>query len=736
MGSARLSRVMLWVVLLGLPLSAWARPAMRVVSQEEGDATISLSLESQYIEDDSVIPCEVNVVVLGENRPFTLGDTISIEVKEDDGIIGDDSIWAVEVVVDDAIADVQQFSMTYDCSFPSIGDQIGSIEVYAKVDVDKDDCGRLCELSFGEDTPSTANIYMQRVNDDDAEDDDTRQDAVEDPMRLTSDRVCRDADWFRVSYDYPVELLARLESHLVGGDLELKLYDQNLTLVATANEEMSGVSKSLRPSRALQAGQYWLEVTPSDSSNFNFYDLYVVESEVMTDCVSGSIETRPCGDCGREERSCNDGGEWGQWSMCVGTGVCAPGAEETQGCTDGGSRVRLCNAACEWGEYSSCVECEDGSVESCYTGPAENAGVGACLEGSRTCSRGQWSSCQGDILPRDEICSDAVDNDCNGFTDANDPVCAAQVGDACGPGDCGGEYECLMGPFEGGYCGGSSCASCTSDSVCGEVAGQEYCLKPCSGSSECRGGYQCAPAGRDGARVCIPLCSGDQDCGAGQVCNISRYCEDAQVGGSLGDACLGSMCAAPLECISGIFPGGYCGLQGCQQCGVGGACGVVAGQSFCLKTCASPGDCRDGYLCAPAGFQNELVCVPPCLSNAECGAGYICTAQQYCTVEVVSPGCGAQGPCADNQICTMTGAQGELSCVVACTDDIQCGEGRICGAGGFCEMSASADVQPLPSAPAESGCQHDRAPSLWWLILIAIVISRCVRRSYAQGEER
>ena len=73
-------------------------------------------------------------------------------------------------VVDDAIADVQQFSMTYDCSFTSIGDQLGSIEVYAKVDVDKDDCGRLCELSFGEDTPSTANIYMRRVNDGNAED--------------------------------------------------------------------------------------------------------------------------------------------------------------------------------------------------------------------------------------------------------------------------------------------------------------------------------------------------------------------------------------------------------------------------------------------------------------------------------------------------------------------------------------------------------------------------------------
>jgi hypothetical protein len=163
---------------------------------------------------------------------------------------------------------------------------------------------------------------------------------------------------------------------------------------------------------------------------------------------------------------------------------------------------------------------------------------------------------------------------------------------------------------------------------------------------------------------------------------------------------------------------------------VGGACGVVAGQSFCLKTCASPADCRNGYLCAPAGFQNELVCVPPCSSNTECGAGYVCTEQQYCTVEVVSPGCGNQGPCLANQVCTATGEQGELSCVSACMDDAQCSEGLLCGAGGFCEVNTMGQVDPPSSPQPDSGCQQSYPLGAGWLLLLLIALLSVSRRSY------
>ena len=58
MGFIHFFRVIIYLIIIGLPLNAWSLPAMRMVSQEEGDAVVSLSLESQYIEDDSVVPCE------------------------------------------------------------------------------------------------------------------------------------------------------------------------------------------------------------------------------------------------------------------------------------------------------------------------------------------------------------------------------------------------------------------------------------------------------------------------------------------------------------------------------------------------------------------------------------------------------------------------------------------------------------------------------------------------------
>ena len=164
----RFKWVMISLILLSNTLSAWARPTQRVVSRDEGDASVTLTLESQYIEGDSLIPCEVTFSVAGERRPFEIGDTISMSVREDD-LIGDDTLWEQEVIVDAAIENVQNFTMTYDCSFAALGDALGSIEVYAKLDVDKADCGNICELSGGEDTPSTANIYMREVDDDDAE---------------------------------------------------------------------------------------------------------------------------------------------------------------------------------------------------------------------------------------------------------------------------------------------------------------------------------------------------------------------------------------------------------------------------------------------------------------------------------------------------------------------------------------------------------------------------------------
>ena len=85
--------LVLWLFTLS---SSWARPPKVTVEKEEGDTTVTLTLEDEFIKDDSSIPCQLNVEILGSNKPFTEGDTIKIRVIEDDVPvvgIGDDTLW-------------------------------------------------------------------------------------------------------------------------------------------------------------------------------------------------------------------------------------------------------------------------------------------------------------------------------------------------------------------------------------------------------------------------------------------------------------------------------------------------------------------------------------------------------------------------------------------------------------------------------------------------------------------
>ena len=518
--------------LLTSPKHAWARPPLVTVEKVEGDATVTLILEDEFIKDDALIPCQVTVEISGSNKAFTEGDTIELRILEDDvplTDIGDDVLWEIEEVADSEVVSAQRFSRTYDCSFSAVEDFLGGLEVYAQLKVDKQECGNLCEVSLGEDTPSTSNVSMGEMVDDGSEEDDNSAEAFLLPRRGVTDRIARDTDWLKVRYDYPVELLARLETNFAGGDLDLTLYDSELAVIAEAVMEEGGAAKRLAPASAILPGDYFLEVSLPEPENFNFYDLIITESQITTDCAPGAVEERPCMRCGVERKTCSDEGEWGEWGGCEDSGVCDPGAEESQGCGEGGSQSRVCGMDCQWEDFSSCVQCEDGETESCYSGPAMSAGVGACVEGTRSCSRGQWSSCQGDVRPNIENCFDGIDNDCDGLTDRSDPECVAGLGDACTPGDCESTFECLPPPFADGYCGGTDCTQCGVGSICGNAFGAEYCLKPCASFTDCRFGYICAPAGSMGEQVCVPPCESDESCGQGFTCNDQQVC--AAVGG-------------------------------------------------------------------------------------------------------------------------------------------------------------------------------------------------------------
>ena len=515
--------------------SAWARPALVTVEKVQRDTSVILKLEEQFIVDDSQVPCEMIVEVLGENRPLAEGDTIDIALNEDDVPVidfGDDNLWSAEVVVDAQMVADQRFYQVYDCSFEAVRDIIGGLEVYAKVKVDKADCGRVCELNplQGEDTPATSTIRMLDMIDDLSEEDDNVAEAFLLPRTGVTDRIATDSDWLKVEYNNPIELLARLESNFTGGDLNLTMYNSEMSVIAEAVMEANGGAKRLSPNSAILPGEYYMEVSLVDPANFNFYDLIITESQITTECAPGAVESRPCTRCGTEEKLCNSEGEWGEWGQCEGMGVCDPGSEESQSCGDGGNQIRTCNESCQWDAYSTCIECDEGETEMCYSGPEELAGVGACITGARMCSQGQWSSCQGDIRPGIEACNDGIDNDCDGLTDSNDPECVAQLGDACTVGTCGAPFTCLPPPFVEGYCGGEDCSQCGVGSVCGVSFGKEYCLKPCAGFTDCRFGYICAPVGTMGEQVCVPPCDSDEACGAGMSCNEQQYCVNAEGG--------------------------------------------------------------------------------------------------------------------------------------------------------------------------------------------------------------
>ncbi|MGB1015283.1 MAG: hypothetical protein ACPG4T_14200, partial [Nannocystaceae bacterium] len=72
-------------------------------------------------------------------------------------------------------------------------------------------------------------------------------------------------------------------------------------------------------------------------------------------------------------------------------------------------------------------ECEPGDEVACYDGDPQQLGSGVCKAGVQKCINGYWSGCQGQVLPTDfentpELCSNGLDDDCNGVIDVG-PTC-------------------------------------------------------------------------------------------------------------------------------------------------------------------------------------------------------------------------------------------------------------------------------------------------------------------------
>lgn len=173
------------------------------------------------------------------------------------------------------------------------------------------------------------------------------------------------------------------------------------------------------------------------------------------------------------------------------------------------------------------------------------------------------------------------------------------------------------------------------------------CADICAAGTICQNGA-CVPAG--GNMTSPPA-------------NMTTPAGNTSANNAASGAAVGASCATRAECATDLclndedIPGGYCskvcatGLPGADdRCPTGSTCiPLEGGTSICLQTCASQGDCRDGYACDLAGSQQ--VCLPACQSDEDCPLDSVCNLTSgVCTEAAAGAGriggsCSMDGDC-------------------------------------------------------------------------------------------
>jgi len=143
-------------------------------------------------------------------------------------------------------------------------------------------------------------------------------------------------------------------------------------------------------------------------------------------CYVGPPSTRGVGLCGNGQQTCAKKDELGGvWSSCTGSVV--PAVEDCTGSIDRNCDGKIGCADPSCASHVSCQPtCKAGDTKPCYTGPTGTVSKGVCKAGVQSCVNGAWdAACKGQVLPSTELCTDALDNDCNGTADCADSTCAA-----------------------------------------------------------------------------------------------------------------------------------------------------------------------------------------------------------------------------------------------------------------------------------------------------------------------
>ena len=209
--------------------------------------------------------------------------------------------------------------------------------------------------------------------------------------------------------------------------------------------------------------------------------------------------------------------------------VCVPDETPEASCFDGSDND--CDEQIDCADTADC----DGAI-----GAPTTCGVGACeSSGNLTCSGGAETDTCTPGTPGvegpdgDASCTDGIDNDCDGLTDANDPDCAGAVVCADITVDNGGKTACnneptceWVGSPKSGFCqdaGGATTENVCDDGIDNDNDGATDCDDgDCAGDPACQTGGDCGNGVCDAGEDCNSCASDCEGVTGGRPAN--RFC--------------------------------------------------------------------------------------------------------------------------------------------------------------------------------------------------------------------
>jgi hypothetical protein len=260
--------------------------------------------------------------------------------------------------------------------------------------------------------------------------------------------ACADGTWRDCTTSDGLQGEQSCSSGLWGACVQKKLCDENATMGCKLPDGKDG--------QKVCQGGIWTACGPLPGScqDGTYKDCTTVDKKPGLQKCENSV-WGPC--TAKEQPQCKEGEKQACSTACgTGSEVCVKG--EYQNCDAPKPGQEVCDGLdnnCD-GKVDEVCSCVHGKTEPCYTGSPATKNIGRCKDGVRTCDKGAWGPCSGEVLPAaKEDCLTPVDDDCNGTV--ND-------GCMCTPGQsqpCGSDVgECKKGT-----------QACTTQAVWGPCAG-------------------------------------------------------------------------------------------------------------------------------------------------------------------------------------------------------------------------------------------------------------------------